>query len=385
VRTSASSPEPFVAESPVDSSPQLYRPPLSESRIVIRRSDRNAVWTSLSSTSRRFQRGGTATDAYANTVEITQQAERLGYERVWVAEHHARANRIAGTTPEVLLGHLAAETDAIRLGSGAVLLNHYSPFKVAEQFGALDALAPGRIDAGLGRANELPAADRALGTERRVRNPDEDHTEKIESVVAHLYDEFPADHPYGDLEIPRSDEGPATPWVLGSSPSSASIAAELGLPYCFAAFIRPQLATQSFAAYREQFEPSASAGGVDEPRGMVAVNAVCAETDEEAARLRAVAEAIFRRMQRGAVGSTPSVGEAIDELGGVPEPTPATLDADEWPRAISGSPETLADFLDQLADRIGVEEVMIQHAVPDHDTALRSHELLADGVGLSPR
>jgi len=126
---------------------------------------------------------------------------------------------------------------------------------------------------------------------------------------------------------PRSDEGPATPWVLGSSPSSASIAAELGLPYCFAAFIRPQLATQSFAAYREQFEPSASAGGVDEPRGMVAVNAVCAETDEEAARLRAVAEAIFRRMQRGAVGSTPSVGEAIDELGGVPEPTPATLDA----------------------------------------------------------
>ncbi|MFC4548882.1 MULTISPECIES: LLM class flavin-dependent oxidoreductase [Halorussus] len=327
--------------------------------------------------------GGTATDAYANTVEAAKQAERLGYSRFWVAEHHGMADTIAGTTPEVLLGHLAAETDSIRLGSGAVLLNHYSPFKVAEEFGALDALAPGRIDAGLGRANGSPASDRALGTERHVENPDEDHAEKIEAVVNHLYDAYPEGHPYADLAIPRSGGDSPVPWALGSSPSSAAIAAELGLPYCFAAFIRPQFAAHSFEDYRDQFEPSRLPGGVDEPRGIVAVNAVCAETDEEAARLRAVAEATYKRMRRGEVGTRPSVEEAIDELGGVPDPTPETLDPGEWPRSISGSPETLAGLLEQLADRVGVDEVMIQHAVGDHERALRSHELLAEGVGIS--
>ncbi|WP_336325347.1 LLM class flavin-dependent oxidoreductase [Halovenus sp. HT40] len=326
---------------------------------------------------------GTATAAYEQTVETAQQAERLGFERFWVAEHHGMAETLAGTTPEVLLGHLAAKTDSIRLGSGAVLLNHYSPFKVAEQFGTLDALAPGRIDAGLGRANGSPAADRALGTSRRVQNPDEDHAEKIEAVVTHLYDEYPDGHAYSDLELPRSGEEPPVPWVLGSSPSSAAIAAKLGLRFCFAAFIRPELAVQSFETYREQFQPSELGGGIDEPDGMVAVNAVCADSDEAAARLRAVAEATYKRMQRGVVGTRPSVEEAIDELGSVPDPTPATLDEGEWPRAISGSPETLAGLLNQLADRVGVDEVMIQHVVTDHDEALRSHELLADGVGLT--
>lgn len=328
---------------------------------------------------------GTATDAYANTVEVAQQAERLGYSRVWVAEHHGMASTLAGTTPEVLLGNLAAETDSIRLGSGAVLLNHYSPFKVAEQFGALDALAPGRIDAGLGRANGSPAVDQALGTERHVQNPDEDHREKIEAVVNHLYDDYPDEHEYSDIEIPRSGEGPAVPWTLGSSPSSAKLAGELGLPYCFAAFIRPQFATHSFEEYRENFQPSPLAGGVEEPQGIVAVNAICAETDEKAARLRAIAEASYKRLRRGERGTTPSVEEAIDELGGVPDPTPSTLDSDEWPRAISGSPETLTGLLEQLSERVGVDEVMIQHVVADHEDGLRSHELLAEGVGLTPR
>jgi luciferase family oxidoreductase group 1 len=329
--------------------------------------------------------GGTATEAYTNTVEAATQAERLGYARFWVAEHHGMADTLAGTTPEVLLGHLAAETNSIRLGSGAVLLNHYSPLKVAEQFGALDALAPGRIDAGLGRANGSPAVDRALGTDRRVQNPDEDHAEKIEAVVSHLTDDYPEGHAYSDIEIPRSAESAPVPWVLGSSPSSGAIAGRLGFRYCFAAFIRPQFAEYAFEEYREEFQPSALPGGIDEPQGMVAVNAVCADTDEDAARQRAVAEASYKRMERGEVGTRPSIEEAIDELGGVPEPTPATLDADEWPRAISGSPETLDGLLSQLADRIGVDEVMIQHVVADHEDALRSHELIAEGVGISPR
>jgi luciferase family oxidoreductase group 1 len=329
--------------------------------------------------------GGTATDAYANTVESARQAERLGYSRFWVAEHHGMGDRLAGTTPEVLLGHLAAETESIRLGSGAVLLNHYSPFKVAETFGALDALAPGRVDAGLGRANGTPAVDRALGTDRHVEDPDADHAAKVEAVCNHLHDDYPASHEYADVDIPRSGATPPEPWVLGSSTSSATIAGDLGLPFCFAAFIRPSFATYAFEDYRDAFQKSALAGGVDEPTGMVAVNAVCAETDETAARRRAVAEASFQRMQRGEIGTTPSIEEAIDELGGVPEPTPETLDDDEWPRAISGSPDTLAGLLDQLADRVGVDDVMIQHVHADHDHALRSHELLADAVDLDRR
>ncbi|MCU4751726.1 LLM class flavin-dependent oxidoreductase [Halobacteria archaeon AArc-curdl1] len=328
---------------------------------------------------------GTATEAYTNTVESARQAEALGYTRFWVAEHHGMGNRLAGTTPEVLLGHLAAETETIRLGSGAVLLNHYSPFKVAELFGALDGLAPGRIDAGLGRANGSPAADRALETPRHIQNPDRDHAEKIEAVVNHLYGTYPEGHAYADLEVPRSGDDPPVPWVLGSSPSSAEIAGKLGFRYCFAAFIRPQFATHSFERYRETFTASSLPGGLEEPQGIVAVNAICAETDEKAARRRAVAEATFQRLQRGEIGTRPSVEEAIDELGGVPEPTPARLDDEAWPRAISGSPETLGGLLEQLADRVGVDEVMIQHAIGEHEHGLRSHELLADEMGLTLR
>ncbi|WP_123619346.1 MsnO8 family LLM class oxidoreductase [Halorubrum sp. CSM-61] len=326
--------------------------------------------------------GGTAADAYANTIAAAERAERLGYSRFWVAEHHGMGDRLAGTTPEVLLGRLAGATEELRIGSGAVLLNHYSPYKVAEAFGTLDGLAPGRIDAGLGRANGSPASDRALGTDRRVENPDEDHEERIRAVVSHLYDAFPDDHAYADLTVPRSGADPPVPWVLGSSPSSAAIAGELGVRFCFAAFIRPELAERAFEAYRERFEPTDLGDGLEEPYGMVAVNAVAAETDAAAARRRAPAEATFKRMQRGVVGSIPSIEESIAELGGAPEPTPATLDPDEWPRAISGSPSTISDLLEQLADRVGADETMIQHAVPDHGDALESHALLAEAVGL---
>ena len=328
--------------------------------------------------------GGTATEAYENTLESARQAERLGFTRFWVAEHHGRAANLAGTTPEVLLGRLTGETDSIRLGSGAVLLNNYSPFKIAEVFGALDGLAPGRIDAGLGRANGSPAVDQALGTERHVENPDEDHRERVEAVVNHLYDEYPDDHVYGDLEIPRSAAEPPVPWLLGSSPSSAAPAGELGLRYCFAGFIRPQFAEYAFEEYHERFRPSPLAGGVEKPHGTMAVNAICAETDEKAARLRSVSEAAYKRRRRG-IDAVPTVDEAIDELGGVPDPTPERLPDDEWPRAISGSPETMRGLLEGLADRVGVDEVMIQHIVADHADALRSHELLAEAVGLDGR
>ncbi len=152
--------------------------------------------------------GESATEAYEHTTELARIAEQLGYSRFWAAEHHGLADSIASTTPEVLIAHLAAKTNEIRVGSGTVLLNHYSPFKVAETFSSLDALAPGRVDLGLGRATGMPAVDRALGTERRKRNPDRDHAEKIEAAVSHLYDGFDDEHPYAEIRLARPTMSP---------------------------------------------------------------------------------------------------------------------------------------------------------------------------------
>lgn len=328
------------------------------------------------------RQGETATDAYEQTVRLAQAAERLGYSRFWVAEHHGLADAIASTTPEVLIPHIAANTEGIRVGSGTILLNHYSPFKVAETFAAIEALAPGRIDFGLGRATGMPAADRALASGVPHRRSGDDHAAKIEEAVRHLDGAYPEDHPYGEIEIPRSAEGVPEPWVLGSSPSSAEIAGELGLPYAFAAFIRPTVAKRALETYREEFQSSGFDVGLDEPHSMLAVNVACAETDREAARLRASSEAAYRRMARGAFGPPPTVEEAIDELGGVPEPTPANLESGEWPRAISGSPKTVRALLSGMTEAVGADEVIVQNLIEDPDDRIRSHELIAKGVGL---
>jgi len=327
--------------------------------------------------------GETATDAYADTVALARAAERLGYSRFWVAEHHGLADSIASTTPEVLIAHLAAKTTEIRVGSGTVLLNHYSPFKVAETFAALDALAPGRIDLGLGRATGMPAADRALGSGVPHHESGDDHAAKIEETARHLYGAFPGDHPYGEIRIPRSPDGVPEVWVLGSSPSSAAIAGDLGLPYAFAAFIRPTVARRALETYRERFRDSEFDAGLDAPHSMLAVNAACAGSDQEAARLRASSEAAYQRMARGAFGPPPTVEQAVEELGGVPDPTPASLEPAEWPRAISGSPETIGTLLRRMVDQVGADEVIVQNLIEHPEDRIRSHELIAEGVGLS--
>ena len=331
---------------------------------------------------------GTATEAFERTVERARQAERLGYARFWVAEHHDFTDSVASTTPEVLIPHVAAKTEDIRVGSGTVLLNHYSPYKVAETFGVLDALEPGRIDLGVGRATGSPASDLALQPDRsQRRRTGDDHAEKIAEVAKHLYDGFEDDHPFSGLEVPRSGDAAPEIWVHGSSPSSAEIAGELGLRYCFAAFIRPGPAVEALETYRERFEPSPYGAGPEEPRSAVAVNVTCAETDAEAARLRATAEASSRLLRSGQIDRLPirSVERAIDVLGGVPEPTPTDLEPGDWPRHVSGSPSTMRDLLERLTSQAGVDDVVIQSQFADPENALRSHELLADAVGLEPR
>ncbi|MXV64608.1 MsnO8 family LLM class oxidoreductase [Natronorubrum sp. JWXQ-INN-674] len=333
--------------------------------------------------------GGSATEAFEHAVERAQQAERLGYSRFWVAEHHDFPDSLASTTPEALIPHVAAKTSDIRVGSGTVLLNHYSPYKVAETFSVLEALAPDRIDLGLGRATGNPTRDYALQADRsEQRRGGSDHEEKIDEVARHIHDGFEPDHPFSGLELPRGDTVPEL-WVLGSSPSSAKIAGELGLPYCFAAFIRPGPAVRAFEVYREHFEPSPYGAGPDEPAGMLSVNVTCAETDEEAARLRATTDASSKLLRSGRADQLPirSVDEAIDVLGGVPEPTQLPIEPGEWPRAISGSPETVRELLSELTGQLPVEvdEVIVQNQLADSDDTLRSQALLAEGVGLSSR
>lgn len=331
--------------------------------------------------------GGTATDAYEHTIELAQTAEDVGYSRFWLAEHHGGGDSFASTTPEVMIAHLVAKTTDIRVGSGTVLLNYYSPYKVAETFGALDALAPGRVDLGLGRASGHPVVDRALKHNQTQQDDEgdehDDHAEQIDEAVRHLYNGFPDDHPYTDLHLARSGESAPEVWVLGSSPNSAAIAGALGLRYCFGAFLRPSAAQKAFETYRDQFEPSPLGVGPDEPEGMLGVNVTCSDTDEDAARLRASVEAYDQRLSRGEGGAIPSVDDAIDELGGVPDPIPDMLEPGEWPQHISGSPSTVRDILEQMTDQVGVDEVVIQNKIPDPADRVHSHELIADGVGLS--
>ena len=202
-----------------------------------------------------IEEGMAAADALANTLDLARTCDTLGYHRYWLAEHHASPG-LAGCAPEALIGPVALATQRIRIGSGGIMLPHYSPFKVAETFKMLAALAPGRIDLGLGRA---PGSDQrtsyALQRDRAGRMPMDDFPSNLAEVLAYLGDGLPADHPFAPLKdtLP-SGGGAIEPWLLGSSRDSATWAAEAGLPYCIADFINSQGLAQA-DLYRRNFQP----------------------------------------------------------------------------------------------------------------------------------
>src|SRR5215216_972758 len=225
--------------------------------------------------------GSTGADALANTIDLARHCEALGYHRYWLAEHHG-GPMLAGPSPEVLIPAVAGATSTMRVGSGGVMLPHYSPFKVAESFSLLSGLFPDRIDLGIGRAAGTdPMTTFALQRDRRTASPD-DFPQQLAELLAHYDGAFPADHPFARLgrTLPGGAEQPQV-WLLGSSPQSAIWAAQLGLPYAFADFINPDGAAAA-AQYRERFEASER---LSAPRVAVAVWAICAETDAEAERL----------------------------------------------------------------------------------------------------
>ena len=324
--------------------------------------------------------GLTPAEALGHTIALARRADALGYERYWIAEHHGMAG-LASTAPEILIARLGAETSTIRIGSGAVLLPHYSPMKVAETFRVLHALYPDRIDLGIGRAPggsgvEAYALRRDLGQQAAV----DDFPEKVAELLAFLERDFPANHPFGRITVAPDMPGGPVVWLLGSSAWSASAAAQFSLPYAFAHFISPKPTATSLARYRAEFVPSPRTPA---PRGLVCLGAVCADSRAEAERLFASARLFRHRVRRGDLRPVPTPDAALAELG--PSPDPLDRVPGEPLRYAVGTPDEVRDQLAAMAAEWQVEELMIVTVLHDPAARLRSYELLAAACGLTPR
>lgn len=317
--------------------------------------------------------GSTAAQALANTLDLARLADDLGYHRYWLAEHHASPG-LAGVAPEALIGPVALATKRIRVGSGGIMLPHYSPFKIAETFAMLDALAPGRIDLGLGRA---PGSDQrtayALQRDRSRRIPATDFPDAVAELLAYLEGGLPDDHVFAPLQatMPTGGAGAPDVWLLGSSPDSARWAGELGLPYCVADFINPN-GVPLAEIYRAHFVP----GRLSEPHLMAAVWAIAAEDREQAERHAAPARMMFAHLVRGELIAVPPVDEAIAWLARNPVPGGPR-------RTILGSGAEARTEIEEVAALYGAHEMMLVNIMPDHDARRQSYELVAEAFGLS--
>ncbi len=301
----------------------------------------------------------------------------LGYTRYWVAEHHG-GPMLAGPSPEVLIGPIASATEHIRVGSGGVMLPHYSPLKVAESFTILAALYPGRIDLGLGRAAGTdPLTTFALQRDRRQAAPD-DFPQQLAELLAYLEDALPEDHPFRHLAktLPGRPELPV-PWLLGSSAQSAIWAGELGLRYAFADFINPQGA-EIAQLYRERFQPVRD---LQAQRTAVAAWVLCAPTDDEAQFLATSSRMTFTLLRRNQLIAVPPPEKAVAFL----ESEGKQPNGDRpGRRGIIGSPETVRAGIEALAAEYQADEVIVVTITYDHQVRRRSYELLAEVMDLQP-
>lgn len=318
--------------------------------------------------------GSTGADALRNTLDLACLTERLGYLRYWVAEHHGTP-MLACASPEVMMAAIGSTTRHIRIGSGGVMLPHYSPLKVAETFSILSALFPNRVDLGIGRA---PGTDHAtayaLQRDRRQPAPD-DFPAQLAELLGYLEDRLPPGHPFARLAaLPGRPHIPDV-WLLGSSPQSALWAAESGLPYAFADFINPDGAGYA-ALYREHFRPTEA---MPEPRVIVAGWAICAETDEEAQRIASSARMTRALLNQRQLIPVPPIDKALRFLA---ERGPNADTVVRPRRAIIGAPSTVKEGIENLAGLYGAEEVMIVTITYDHADRRRSYELIAGAFGL---
>ena len=312
--------------------------------------------------------GSTSRQALADTVALAQQVERLGYGRFWVAEHHGMPG-VASSAPAVLIGAVAAATSTIRVGSGGVMLPNHAPLVVAEQFGTLEALHPGRIDLGLGRA---PGTDPATASALRRGASADDFPQELLALRSFFSGDWSAGHPWSSLQaVPALGNGPAI-WLLGSSGYSAQLAGLLGLPFSFAHHFAPQGTLQALELYRSAFRPSEV---LTEPYAMVCASVVLADTDERARELAMPGALSFLRLRSGRPGLLPRVEEALSydyaphELAFVEQ---------RLTQQSIGAPETVRASLERLLDDTGVDELMVTTMVHDPADRLASFTRLAE-------
>ncbi|TDD88473.1 LLM class flavin-dependent oxidoreductase [Actinomadura darangshiensis] len=308
--------------------------------------------------------GSTSGQALRNTLDLARHTERLGFHRYWLAEHHAMPG-IASSATAVLIGQVAAATSRLRVGSGGVMLPNHAPMVIAEQFGTLEALYPGRIDLGLGRA---PGTDQATALALR-RSPEALSVDDFPEQVIELRGYFGAD----SKVTPAAGNEPPV-WLLGSSGYSARLAGLLGLPFAFAHHFSAENTVPALSLYRESFRP----GLLDEPYSMIGVSVTAAGTDEEARELAAPQALAFLRLRQGRPGLMPSPEEAAAH-----PYTPLErqmIDA-RLGDQVMGGPDTVRKQLDALVGRTAVDEVMVTTQVFDHADRLRSYDIVA---GLYP-
>jgi len=311
--------------------------------------------------------GATPAVAFRNTLDLAQHAEAWGYRRFWLAEHHNMTG-IASAATAVVIGHVAGGTRTIRVGAGGIMLPNHSPLVVAEQFGTLESLYPGRIDLGLGRA---PGTDqRTLVALRRTPMSADTFPQDVLEVQALL-------GPVQDGQVVRAVPGAGTNvpiWILGSSLFGAELAAELGLPYAFASHFAPAALLQAVATYRRRFKPSLQ---LDRPYVMAGVNVVAAETDEEGRRLFTSAQQAFTNAVRGARGQLPP---PVDDIERYWTPIEKAQVSTMLACSFVGAPRSVLHGLSSFVDRTGVDELIVAGAIYDHEARLRSYEILADVV-----
>ena len=311
--------------------------------------------------------GHGARRAIEETLALARRADELGYYRYWLAEHHAIA-ALGDPCPEILVARLGAETRRLRIGTGGVLLPYYSAFRVAESFRLLEALYPGRIDLGIGRA---PGGD--ARTAQAVAGggfPDASHfPEQMWQLVGHLDGTLPDDHPFKPVRVQPEVNTTPEVWLLGSSDYSGALAAQLGLPFSFAHFINPHGGEQVTRFYKEKFK----AGREKAPRVMVCTFLICAETDAEAERLAAPIDLRRLHMALNMDSPMPTDEEAARHRYSTEE---RRYVMGQRPRAIIGSPATCRAALEEMTQRYQADEMMVLTITGGYDTRRRSYELL---------
>lgn len=314
------------------------------------------------------------------SLETAINVESWGFKRIWYAEHHDSLNFLS-RSPEIIIPYIAANTKTIKVGSGAVLLNHYSPYKVIENFTHLSEIFPERIDLGVGRATGGPYVDLALQRNRDRRQYTDDSEEQIKELLHWINKDFPENHPFSQLKVDYSEQPDI--WVSGSSAWSAGVAAKLGMQYVFAGFINPGQAYEVTRRYFSNFQPSNKKGTFDKPRLILGLGVYCGETEEDAGRLAAPCAYMYKILQ--ASGSTVNVmkseDEAITGLSNLPQPS-HIADPRYPPLAIIGTPSQVKTQLTQIASVFGTDEIIIHCIHPDHQRRLHSLKLLAEAMEL---